>query len=174
MEEKNTYQKIYDVVRQIPRGSVATYGQVAFLAGNARWARVVGYALHVNPDPEGIPCYRVVTKEGKVSQAFAFGGSNRQVELLEAAVEVRDASGLTARLPVSLYADIYPPFPVRLNKLQYLWGTAEYKHQFQTVSIPLADFEGIDLSRICQVTLCFPGRYPKAAIDNIGIRKENQ
>lgn len=74
MEEKNTYQKIYDVVRQIPRGSVATYGQVAFLAGNARWARVVGYALHVNPDPEGIPCYRVVTKEGKVSQAFAFGG----------------------------------------------------------------------------------------------------
>ncbi len=83
MEEKNTYQKIYDVVRQIPRGSVATYGQVAFLAGNARWARVVGYALHVNPDPEGIPCYRVVTKEGKVSQAFAFG-SNRQVELLEA------------------------------------------------------------------------------------------
>ena len=84
MEEKNTYQKIYDVVRQIPRGSVATYGQVAFLAGNARWARVVGYALHVNPDPEGIPCYRVVTKEGKVSQAFAFGGSNRQVELLEA------------------------------------------------------------------------------------------
>ena len=102
------------------------------------------------------------------------GFEEDEVELLEAEVEVRDASGLTARLPVSLYADIYPPFPVRLNKLQYLWGTAEYKHQFQTVSIPLADFEGIDLSRICQVTLCFPGRYPKAAIDNIGIRKENQ
>ncbi len=102
------------------------------------------------------------------------GFEEDEVELLEAEVEVRDASGLTARLPVSLYADIYPPFPVRLNKLQYLWGTAEYKHQFQTVSIPLADFEGIDLSRICQITLCFPGRYPKAAIDNIGIRKENQ
>lgn len=83
MREKNTYERIYDVVRQIPQGYVATYGQVARLAGNARWARVVGYALHVNPDPEGIPCYRVVTKEGNVSQAFAFGGSNRQVELLE-------------------------------------------------------------------------------------------
>lgn len=83
MKEKNTYEKIYDVVRQIPRGYVATYGQVADLAGNVRWARVVGYALHVNPDPTGIPCYRVVNKEGRVSSAFAFGGENRQIELLE-------------------------------------------------------------------------------------------
>ncbi len=83
MGEKNTYEKIYDIVRQIPKGYVATYGQVAALAGNNRWARVVGYALHVNPDPEGIPCYRVVTKEGRVSPAFAFGGSNEQVRLLQ-------------------------------------------------------------------------------------------
>lgn len=82
--EKNTFDMIYDVVRQIPKGTVATYGQVAMLAGNPRWARVVGYALHVNPDPEHIPCYRVVTKEGNVSRAFAFGGENRQVELLQA------------------------------------------------------------------------------------------
>ena len=82
--EKNTFEKIYDVVKQIPKGSVASYGQVAALAGNKRWARVVGYALHVNPDPEGIPCYRVGTKEGKVSEAFAFGGKNRQIELLQA------------------------------------------------------------------------------------------
>lgn len=82
--EQSTFQKIYDVVRQIPKGTVATYGQVATLAGNKRWARVVGYALHVNPDPENIPCYRVVTKDGRVSEAFAFGGSNRQIELLEA------------------------------------------------------------------------------------------
>lgn len=82
--EQSTFQKIYDVVRQIPKGTVATYGQVAALAGNKRWARVVGYALHVNPDPENTPCYRVVTKDGRVSEAFAFGGSNRQIELLEA------------------------------------------------------------------------------------------
>ncbi|MDD3251262.1 MAG: MGMT family protein [Lachnospiraceae bacterium] len=84
MESKNTFERIYEVVRQIPKGNVATYGQVAALAGNRRWARVVGYALHVNPDPDGIPCYRVVTKDGCVSSAFAFGGSNRQVELLQA------------------------------------------------------------------------------------------
>ena len=83
-EEKNTFEKIYDVVKKIPKGQVATYGQIAALAGNRRWARVVGYALHVNPDSEHIPCYRVVTKEGHVSQAFAFGGANRQTELLKA------------------------------------------------------------------------------------------
>lgn len=81
--EKSTYELIYDVVRQIPRGRVATYGQVAALAGNRKWSRVVGYALHVNPDPENIPCYRVVNRLGEVSKAFAFGGENQQIKLLE-------------------------------------------------------------------------------------------
>lgn len=81
--EKNSFELIYDVVRRIPRGTVATYGQVAALAGNRRWSRVVGFALHVNPDPDGIPCYRVVNRLGEVSSAFAFGGGNRQIELLE-------------------------------------------------------------------------------------------
>ena len=84
VSSRNSYERIYDVVRQIPRGSVATYGQIAALAGNRRWSRVVGYALHVNPDPDGIPCYRVVNRNGEVSSAFAFGGGNRQIELLEA------------------------------------------------------------------------------------------
>ncbi|MBD5555910.1 MAG: MGMT family protein [Roseburia sp.] len=83
-QKKNSYEKIYDIVKQIPRGNVATYGQVAALAGNRRWARVVGYALHVNPDPEHIPCHRVVNREGRLSDAFAFGGVNRQKLLLEA------------------------------------------------------------------------------------------
>jgi len=82
--EKSTFERIYDVVRQIPKGKVATYGQVAALAGNRRWARVVGYALHVNPDPDNIPCFRVVNRLGEVSKAFAFGGENRQIELLKA------------------------------------------------------------------------------------------
>ena len=82
--ERSAFDKIYEVVKAIPYGQVATYGQVAALAGNKRWARVVGYALHVNPDPDHIPCYRVVNKEGRVSDAFAFGGSNRQLELLQA------------------------------------------------------------------------------------------
>ena len=66
----NSFDRIYAVVKKIPRGTVASYGQVALLAGNPRWARVVGYALHVNPDPEGIPCYRVVTKDGRTSPAL--------------------------------------------------------------------------------------------------------
>lgn len=80
----NTFEQIYLVVQSIPRGKVASYGQVARLAGNPRMSRVVGYALHVNPDPEHIPCYRVVNRLGEVSPAFAFGGGNRQRELLEA------------------------------------------------------------------------------------------
>lgn len=80
---KSTFELIYDVVKQIPKGKVATYGQVASLAGNKKWSRVVGYALHANPDPESIPCHRVVNRLGEVSKAFAFGGENRQIELLE-------------------------------------------------------------------------------------------
>lgn len=74
---------IYDVVCQIPPGRVATYGQVAMLAGNPHWSRVVGYALHANPRPGQIPCHRVVDRFGRVSSAFAFGGQNRQIELLQ-------------------------------------------------------------------------------------------
>ncbi len=89
--QQSTFELIYDVVKQIPKGSVATYGQVAALAGNKRWTRVVGYALHANPDPGNIPCHRVVNREGMVSEAFAFGGGNRQVELLRGeGVEVVD------------------------------------------------------------------------------------
>lgn len=77
------FEKIYEVVAKIPKGKVATYGQVALLAGNPRWSRVVGYALHANPDPERIPCHRVVDRYGSVSKAFAFGGENRQIFLLE-------------------------------------------------------------------------------------------
>lgn len=91
MEKGGTFKKIYQVVQQIPRGTVATYGQVAELAGNRRWARVVGYALHANPDPQNIPCYRVVNRCGRLSDAFAFGGINQQKCLLEAeGIEVVD------------------------------------------------------------------------------------
>ena len=89
--EMGVFDKIYEQVRKIPCGKVATYGQIAMLAGNSRWARVVGYALHANPDPENIPCYRVVNRMGGLSSAFAFGGTERQAELLRAdGVEVRE------------------------------------------------------------------------------------
>ena len=87
----NTFELIYDVVRRIPRGRVATYGQIAALAGNPHWSRVVGYALHVNPEPGIIPCHRVVNRLGETSSAFAFGGMNEQILLLrEEGVEFTD------------------------------------------------------------------------------------
>lgn len=88
----SVFDRIYDVVSMIPKGKVATYGLVAQLAGNKRWARVVGYALHKNPDRSKIPCHRVVNREGRVAKAFVFGGENEQVRLLEEeGVQVTDS-----------------------------------------------------------------------------------
>ncbi|MBQ9940580.1 MAG: MGMT family protein [Clostridia bacterium] len=89
----NTFEKIYRVVRSIPPGKVATYGQVAFLAGNPRWARVVGYALHNNPDPVTIPCHRVVSREGKTAKNYVFGGEEKQRQLLESEGIVFETDG---------------------------------------------------------------------------------
>ncbi len=84
------YEKIYEIVKKIPRGKVATYGQIARLAGNERWSRVVGYALHVNPAEGEIPCFRVVNRFGGLAPAFAFGGIDAQAKLLRReGVEVR-------------------------------------------------------------------------------------
>ena len=89
----NTFEKIYEVVKSIPEGKVATYGRVALLAGNPRWARVVGYALHVNPEPGIIPCHRVVNREGRVAPGFAFGGEDVQRQLLESEGIVFESDG---------------------------------------------------------------------------------
>jgi methylated-DNA-protein-cysteine methyltransferase-like protein len=77
------FKAMYAVVKNIPRGKVASYGTVARLAGYPRCSRQVGFALHRNPDPKSIPCHRVVFKDGSLSRAFVFGGENRQRELLE-------------------------------------------------------------------------------------------
>ena len=79
----NKFEKIYAVVRRIPRGKVMSYGSVAAAAGNPRMARVVGYALHRNPLPGIIPCHRVLMRDGSTTPAFAFGGEDVQRALLE-------------------------------------------------------------------------------------------
>lgn len=76
--------KVYDQVRRIPAGRVATYGQIAFLTGHPRAARIVGQALHRNPKPGVIPCHRVVFRDGSLAPGFAFGGPEVQRALLEA------------------------------------------------------------------------------------------
>ena len=84
-------KRIYEAVKKIPKGQVATYGQVALLAGNPKMSRAVGNALHHNPDPENIPCYRVVNAKGMLAGAFAFGGEEVQAQLLRAdGIEVTD------------------------------------------------------------------------------------
>lgn len=77
-------KRIYEAVKKIPAGHVATYGQVAALAGDKRMARAVGNALHKNPDPDNIPCFRVVNAKGELAGEFAFGGAGAQAKLLEA------------------------------------------------------------------------------------------
>lgn len=79
----NTFTRVYEVVKKIPLGKVTTYGQIAVLLGNPHFSQVVGFALHVNPDPKTIPCHRVVNRFGSLSSAFAFGGENQQHKLLE-------------------------------------------------------------------------------------------
>lgn len=84
-------KRIYEAVKKIPAGKVATYGQVAAMAGNPKMSRAVGNALHKNPDPENIPCFRVVNSKGELSGAFAFGGENEQKKRLEAdGIKVED------------------------------------------------------------------------------------
>lgn len=85
------FERVYEIIKQVPKGTVVTYGQVAYALGNPRAARQVGYALHVNPQPKIIPCHRVVNRFGRLAPAFAFGGEEVQAQLLrDEGVEVRE------------------------------------------------------------------------------------
>lgn len=78
---KNTFEKIYDTVRKIPFGKVATYGQIARMMGNPRLSRAVGYAMH--SAPEDVPCQRVVNRFGGLTDAFLPLGKETHRMLLE-------------------------------------------------------------------------------------------
>lgn len=82
MSQKGNYERIYAVVREIPEGRVATYGQVAVLAGLPGHARQVGYALHALKD-DGVPWHRVINAQGKVSPRSEPGYDGYQRHLLE-------------------------------------------------------------------------------------------
>ena len=68
MKRSETYERIYEVVRHIPPGRVATYGQVAALAGMPGQARLVGYALNTLPDDHDVPWQRVINAQGRISE----------------------------------------------------------------------------------------------------------
>ena len=82
--QSNFFNKVYSVVCCIPKGKVATYGQIALMCGSPRASRAVGWALHQNPSFGQIPCHRVVNREGRMAPAFAFGGPEKQRDMLKA------------------------------------------------------------------------------------------
>lgn len=100
---KNAFQRIYEVVKKIPKGKVMTYKQVSILA-NVATPRVVGFALHVNKDPENIPCHRVVFANGSLTPGYAFGGEDIQREKLK-----DEGVIFTLKNLVDLAASLYNP-----------------------------------------------------------------
>lgn len=74
----NTFDRVYEVVRKIPLGKVATYGQIARIMNKGKVTpRIVGFALHANRDPK-VPCHRVVNKDGRLAPNFALDGPKEQ------------------------------------------------------------------------------------------------
>ncbi|MCX6734863.1 MAG: MGMT family protein [Candidatus Peregrinibacteria bacterium] len=77
----NFNQKVYEIAGKIPAGKVATYGQLAKLAGSPRAARAVGMCMRNNTDRNLVPCHRVVASNGELT-GYAFGGLNVKRKLL--------------------------------------------------------------------------------------------
>jgi len=77
----NSFQKIYTIVSQIPKGKVMTYKQISLLANVAN-ARVVGFAMAANNDPEHVPCHRVIKNDGSLAKGYAFGGNQIKIKKL--------------------------------------------------------------------------------------------
>ncbi len=81
--QSDSYARIYAVIRRIPRGRVASYGQIAELAGLPGHARQVGYALHALPSATAIPWHRVINATGGISRRSRPGAELTQQQLLE-------------------------------------------------------------------------------------------
>lgn len=80
---KNFNEKIYDLVRKIPLGKVATYGQLAFMAGSPRASRIVGAVMAKVPPFLELPCHRVIYSDGSLCRGMEFGSEDAQRELLK-------------------------------------------------------------------------------------------
>lgn len=137
-----------------------------------RWEKE-GASGH-GPSPELTVSLPETDLEGKSLQFDVMdlqeGFSEEEAALLGMELVLEDCRGREMALDIGKYCTVYPAFLVRLNKLEYLWGEPDYKHQFQTVSVPADDFTGIDKGKICKVTVRFLGESGKVAVDNVGIR----
>lgn len=77
------FQRVYEVVRQVPYGRVTSYGAIARYLGTARSARVVGWAMNQSHGMEDVPAHRVVNRNGLLTGKHHFGGTNLMQQLLE-------------------------------------------------------------------------------------------
>lgn len=77
------FERVYQIVRQIPEGHVTSYGAIAKAIGAARSARMVGYAMNASHNLEGVPAHRVVNRNGVLTGKHHFDGSNLMQQLLE-------------------------------------------------------------------------------------------
>lgn len=95
--------RVYAAVASIPSGKVATYGQVAAMAGCPGGARAVGNAIHTNTDPVAVPCHRVVHADGSLGSNYGMGGPEVQLRRLEAeGVTFRESRCGPARVDLSV------------------------------------------------------------------------
>lgn len=78
------FSRVYRLVSMIPKGKVASYGQIAWMLGNPRGARTVGWALHGLPEGTDVPWHRVINSQGRISTSCLQHDANLQRELLEA------------------------------------------------------------------------------------------
>ena len=110
LKNPGLFEKVYKIVRTIPKGKVATYGQIAEILGT-RDARKVGFALHANKDPN-IPCHRVVSKEGQVAVNYAFGGGWKEQKrrLVKEGIGFKDLPrGKAGEMHVDLERHLWTP-----------------------------------------------------------------
>lgn len=100
MERKSFRERVYQITAKIPKGYVATYGQIAHLAGNKRAARAVGMCMKINPFAPRVPCHRVVASDGKLTGFSAPGGIVKKKEMLlaEGVVFIKEKVDLSKSL----------------------------------------------------------------------------
>lgn len=83
IDKTNFFERVYDVVRQIPHGRVTSYGAIAKYLGAARSARMVGWAMNASHTMDDVPAHRVVNRKGLLTGKFHFDGTNLMQQLLE-------------------------------------------------------------------------------------------
>lgn len=164
MNVPNLYQKVYEIVKQIPKGKVSTYKQIAIALGDPIAARAVGRALNANEDPETIPCYRVVHSNGKIGD-YSLGKEEKIKRLKEDGIKIVDER--IVNFDEVFFSNFKTDYPLmKLRKEQ-----EELREKVKIVRPKLPNS-----LRVAGVDVSYNGRKAKAAIvimdSNFNVLKE--